>query len=332
MLMETILLILGGLGLFLFAISHLSEALKDLLGDRAKKLLDRFIRNVFSAIITGIIITVLLDSSSAVIIMAIVLVNAKALSFRQAIGIVLGANIGTTFSSQIIALDIGKFSPIPIFIGLVLLFFSKTDWLSRTGKVIIYFGILFFGLYTMERAVEPLREDPGFMNWMTNLENPFTGAGTGAMVTLIIQSSSATVGMVITLAKKGLLSLSAAIAVMIGAELGTCADTLLATIRSNRQALKTGLFHLFFNLCSIITGLLLFPFFANLVHIVSGKAHIEQQVANAHMLFNALGVFLFLPFIGVMERILNKLLPDKTSAELSTNLPADVVLTSTDLK
>jgi phosphate:Na+ symporter len=309
--METLLLILGGLGLFLYAIAHLSDTLRDLLGERAKKLLARFTRNTFTAILTGIVITLILDSSSAVIIMAIVLVNARALTFRQAMGIVLGANIGTTFSSQIIALDIGKYSPIPIFIGMLMIFFSKTEMLSRTGRVIIYFGILFFGLYTMERAVEPLREQPQFMDWMTKLENPFAGAGTGALVTLIIQSSSATVGMVITLAKKGLLSLSAGIAVMLGAELGTCADTLLATVKSNPQALKTCLFHLFFNIITILIGLLLFPLFVRLITFISGNAQIQQQVANAHMLFNTLGVLLFLPFVGAVERLLNKALPDK---------------------
>lgn len=322
--METALLILGGLSLFLYAISHLSDALKDLLGDKAKKLLAKFTRNVFTAILTGIIITLILDSSSAVIIMSIVLVNARALTFRQAIGIVLGANIGTTFSSQIIALDIGKYSPVPIFLGMLLIFFTKSKGLSQVGRVIIYFGILFFGLYTMERAVEPLRDQPQFIDWMTRLENPYTGAGTGAFVTLIIQSSSATVGMVITLAKKGLLTLSAGVAVMLGAELGTCADTLLATVKSNRQALKTGLFHLFFNICTILLGLLLFPWFVKLILFISGNATLEQQVANAHMLFNTVGVLLFLPFVGMAERTLNKLLPDKN--------PVQVISSGTEIK
>ncbi len=316
--METLLVILGGLGLFLFAIAHISEALKDLLGKKAKNLLAKFTRNLFTAILTGIVITLILDSSSAVIIMAIVLVNAKALTFRQAIGIVLGANIGTTFSSQIIALNVGKFSPIPIFLGLILVFFAKSEWVSRTGRVIIYFGIMFFGLYTMERAVEPLREDPRFMDWMSKMEGRFTGAGTGALVTLIIQSSSATVGMVITLAKKGLLSLTAGIAVMLGAELGTCADTLLATIKGNRQALKTGLFHLLFNVITILLGLIFFPWFIKLVILISGKASLEQQVASAHMLFNSIGVLIFLPFIGMAERILNKLLPEKKTGIISS--------------
>ncbi len=315
--METVLIILGGLGLFLYAISHMSDVLKDLLGDRAKKLISKFTRNVFTAILTGIVITLILDSSSAVIIMAIVLVKAKALTFRQAIGIVLGANIGTTFSSQLIALDIGKFSPIPIFAGMLLIFFSKAHWVTLTGRAIIYFGILFFGLYTMERGVEPFRDNPDFSKWILQMENPYTGAATGALLTLIIQSSSATVGMVITLAKKGLISLSAGIAVMLGAELGTCADTLLATIKSNRQALKTGLFHLFFNICTILLALLLFPLFVKLVINISGKAHLEQQVANAHMLFNTMGVLLLLPFVGLAERLLNKLLPDKDTTTFS---------------
>jgi len=308
--METVLLLLGGLGLFLFAISHLSDTLRDLLGTRAKNILAKCTRNDFSALLTGIIVTLILDSSSAVIIMTIVLVNAKALNFRQAMGIVLGANIGTTFSSQLIALDVGKFSPIPIFLGLLLVFFSKTSFLNQTGKAITYFGILFFGLYTMERAVEPLRDHPGFMEWMIKLENPVKGAGTGALVTLIIQSSSATVGMVITLAKKSLITLPAAIAVMLGAELGTCADTLLATVKSNRQALRTGLFHLSFNILSIIIGLLFFPLFVGLILTISAGVSLEQQVANAHMLFNAMGVLIFFPFLGWFEKLLNRLIPE----------------------
>src|SRR5688572_15614672 len=253
--MEIILLALGGLGLFLFALNNISDALRDLLGNKAKKWLSIFTKNLFTSILTGVVITTILDSSSAVIIMTIVLVNAKALTFRQSLGIVMGANIGTTFSSQLIALDIGQYSPIPIFIGLILGFFAKSDKITRPAKVLLYFGILFFGLYTMERAVEPLRDQPAFLTWMTSLENPVKGAGIGALITLIVQSSSATVGMVITLAKKALISLPAGIAVMLGAELGTCSDTLLATIRSDRQAIKTGLFHLLFNLITICLGL-----------------------------------------------------------------------------
>ena len=309
------MLVLGGLGLFLFAIHNLSDTLNGLVGDRARKWLGYCTRNLFLAIVTGALITIILDSSSAVIIMTIVLVNAKALTFRQSLGIVLGANIGTTFSSQLIALDIGQFSPIPIIIGLALSFFSKNDKLSQPGRVLLYFGILFFGLYTMERAVEPLRDHPGFLAWMTRLENPVRGASVGALVTFVVQSSSATVGMVITLAKKALISLPAGIAVMLGAELGTCSDTLLATIRSDRQAVKTGIFHLLFNVGSISLGLLLFPFFIQFIEWISGQAQMEQKIANAHMIFNAAGVLLIVPFIPWVERMLNAWLPSKDTAK-----------------
>ncbi|TDH28727.1 Na/Pi cotransporter family protein [Segetibacter sp. 3557_3] len=312
--MEIILLVIGGLSLFLFAVNNLSETLKELLGEKSKKWMSYLTKNLLAGILTGAVVTILLDSSSAVIIMTIVLVNSGMITFRQSMGVVMGANIGTTISSQIIALDIGQWSPIPIFVGLVLSFFAKKAEVSATAKVIIYFGILFFGLYTMERAVEPLKNHEQFISWMTRLENPLVGSGTGALVTLIIQSSSATVGMAITLAKKSLLTLPAGIAVMLGAELGTCSDTLLATIRSDRQAIKTGVFHFTFNLICICLGLITFNSYIQLINYISGTASIEQKIATSHMLFNLAGVILFIPFVPLIEQVLNKWLPEKAKA------------------
>jgi len=155
--LEIILTLAGGLVLFLYAVGNLSETIKDWAGDRARDFIARFTRNVFTAIIVGIVVTTILDSSSAVIILTIVLVNAGTLTFKQAIGIVMGANIGTTVSSQIIAMDVGKYSPIALIIGLALLIISHNPKINRTGKILLYFGMLFFGLYTMENAVEPQR-------------------------------------------------------------------------------------------------------------------------------------------------------------------------------
>ncbi len=307
---EIILAIIAGLVLFLFAVVNLSETLKNAIGGKTNVWIEKFTKNVFSSLIVGIVATTILDSSSAVIIITIVLVNAKVLNFRKAMGIVLGANIGTTVSSQIIAMDIGKYSPIFLLIGFVLLFVAKTEKINNLGKVILYFGVLFFGLFTMENAVEPLKDEAFFLEWMKKTENPILGAIIGAVVTLIVQSSSATVGMAIILSKKGLLSLAGGIAVMIGAELGTCSDTLLATIKGSRQALKTGLFHVTFNLFSIILGLLLFSPFVELVKVISIDAPVERAVANAHMLFNILGVLVFVWTIPLFEKILNRLLPD----------------------
>lgn len=307
---EIILSIIAGLVLFLFAVNNLSDSIKLIIGDKANIWIKKFTSNTLSSILVGLVVTTLLDSSSAVIIITIVLVNSKILKLKQSMGIVLGANIGTTFSSQIIAMDIGKYSPILLLLGFILLFISKSDRINNIGKVILYFGVLFFGLFTMENAVEPLKNEVFFAEWMHKTEIPIIGALIGAVVTLVIQSSSATVGMAIILGKKGLLSLAGAIAVMLGAELGTCSDTLIATINGSREALKTGLFHLTFNIISIILGLLLFYPFVNLVQIVSKNAPIERTIANAHMLFNLLGVLLFVWSIPMFEKFLNKLLPD----------------------
>jgi phosphate:Na+ symporter len=308
---EIILSILAGLVLFLFAVNSLSETIKVAVGERANKWILKFTSNTLSSITVGTIVTILLDSSSAVIIITIVFVNSKILSFRQAMGIVLGANIGTTISSQIIAMDIGKYSPILLVIGFILLFVSKSERINNTGKIILYFGVLFFGLFTMENAVEPLKDEAFFLNWLKKTDNPLMGALIGAIVTLIIQSSSATVGMAIILSKKGLLSLGGGIAIMLGAELGTCSDTLLATIKGSRGAIKTGLFHLSFNLLSIIIGLIFFYPFLDFVSYLSENAPIERVVANAHVLFNLSGVLIFVWTIPLFERVLNKLLPDK---------------------
>ncbi len=310
---EILLSILGGLVLFLFAVNNLSETVRSIVGDRANKWIQKFTSNTFSGLLVGIIVTTLLDSSSAVIIITIVLVNSQILTFRQAMGIVLGANIGTTISSQIIAMDVGKYSPILLLLGFLLLFISKSEKINNVGKVILYFGVLFFGLFTMENAVEPLKNDAFFAEWMKKTENPIMGALIGMIVTLVIQSSSATVGMAIVLTKKGFLSLMGGVAVMLGAELGTCSDTLLATIKGSRQALKTGLFHVTFNLLSITLGLILFYPFVNLVEKISGDASIERTLANAHVLFNIFGVSVFIWTIPLFEKLLNRLFPDNKS-------------------
>jgi len=313
--LEIILSIVGGLVLFLFAVNSLSETIKKALGENTKKWILRFTSNTFSAIITGVIATTLLDSSSAVIIITIVLVNSQLLTFRQSMGIVLGANIGTTISSQIIAMNIGKYSPILLLVGFILLFISKSKNVGNTGKIILYFGILFFGLFTMEKAVEPLKNEPYFGELLKKTEQPLTGAAIGALITLVIQSSSATVGMAIILTKKGLLTLGGAIAIMLGAELGTCSDTLLATIKGSKQAIKTGLFHLSFNILTIIIGIICFHPFVRFIEFIGSHTPIERSVANAHMFFNIGGVLLFFWTIPLFEKALNKIVVEKSDAQ-----------------
>ena len=307
--MHSILLIVSGLVLFLYALNSLSEGLSHVAGDKLKYFLDHFTNNVFKGIISGLIVTILLDSSSVVIIMTIALVNTRAMTFRQAMGVVMGANIGTTVSSQVFALNVGEYAALPILAGFIMMFVVKNKFYKNLGRVVFSFGLIFFGLYTMEEAVEPLKKSDYFVTWLHGLETTWKGMFTGAFVTLIIQSSSATVGMVIGLASKGLMSITAAIAVMLGAELGTCSDTLVASIGRSKAAIRTGLFHLLFNVFTILLGMIFLSYFTQLVLFVSRNASPEQTVANAHMLFNGLGVLIMIPFLGAYERLLNFIVP-----------------------
>lgn len=321
--MQPVLLILAGLVLFLYSLNLLTEGLKALSGDKLNVFLDRFTSNALKGILSGAVVTTLLDSSSVVIIMTIALVNAKSLSFRQAMGVVMGANIGTTFSSQLFALNLGAYAGIPMAIGFILMFFIRKPVPSNIGRVLFAFGLLFFALDTIEEAVAPLRENPPFVAWLESLENTWKGMFTGALATVVLQSSSATIGMVIGLANQKLISLTGAIAVMLGAELGTCADTLIASIGRTRQAIKTGLFHLMFNTITIILGMILLPYFTSFVIWLSGNASLERKVANAHMLFNGLGVLAVLPMLGLLEGFLHKILPElpATDSVQKTSMP-----------
>jgi phosphate:Na+ symporter len=316
--MEIALGLIGGIVLFLYAISKLSEHIREWADDKMKDFIAKFTRNIFTAILTGIVATVLLKSSSAAIIITIVLVGANVVTFRQSLGIVMGANIGTTISSQIMALDVAEYAAIPLAIGFLFLMISQKVIISRVATIVFYFGMIFFGLLTMENAVEPLKNYQGFKDLIASFENPIQGALAGAGIAAVIQSSSATVALAITLAKQSLITLPAAMAVMLGAELGTCADTLLATARSNRQAVKTGLFHLSFNLVTIVIGLVLFVPFVALIEYISAGSAIKTQIANAHLIFNVLGVIGFVGFIPLIEKLLNFVLPDEP--QISGNL------------
>lgn len=312
MISETLPLILGALALFIFSIGSLSSELQTALGDKAKDLIGRYNRNLLSSIIIGTLITIALGSSSAVIIIAIIFVNAGTLAFKQSMGIVMGANIGTTFSSQLFSLDLGKYAYLLLFIGLIFMLFSKKPSWVRNGKITFFFGLLFFALFLIENSLNPFKDSEVVTDFMHGIENNrFRGALAGGITTLIIQSSSATVGIAIAMAKENILTGEVGLAVMLGAELGTCSDTLLATIKGSRQAIKTGVFHLTFNLITIIIGLMVFPWFVELVDYFTPTHKYQRIIANGHLMFNVLGVLLFIPFVAPAERLLNRLIPEK---------------------
>ncbi len=309
-------MVIGGLVLFLYAISQLSALLNERFSERAKTIITKYTTNIFLSILIGSFVTIVLDSSSAVIILTIVFINAGSISFGNAIGIIMGANIGTTISSQIIALNVARFSIIPLLIGLVLFILAKRKKRKSTGRIILYFGMLFFGLFLMEESVLPLKDSDMFTEWMKSIDkNPLKGSMIGGIITLVIQSSSATVGMAIVLGKQQLISIKAGISIMLGAELGTCSDTLIASVNGSRQSVKAALFHLMFNLAGILIALVLFDPFVKFVAWITLRGDVDNHIANAHVIFSVLGVLLFLPFVRIFERFLNWMLPDKKLIE-----------------
>lgn len=300
----------AGLALFLFGVTLLAEALRRVAGERMRKFLERCTTNRFAAVGTGTVATTLLDSSSVTIIMVIALVDSGVLAFTRSLGVILGANIGTTISSQIIAFDVDRYAPFALVAGLLLAAMGGSGTQKQLGRVILGIGLVFYGLGEMDQAVSPLKEQQSFIDWMVRLENPLLGAAVGALVTIIIQSSSATLGIIITLAGQGLLTLPAGIALMLGAEIGTCADTLLACIGRSRAALRAGVFHLMFNVTTVAIGLLLTREIATLAQRITPSAGVERYVANAHVLFNFAGVLAVLPFLPLIARGLHQLIPD----------------------
>lgn len=301
---------IAGLVLFIYGVTRLAEGLEDVGEERTKNLLSKFTTNRFAGIATGIVATTLLESSSVTIILVIAMVSAGILTFVQSLGVVLGSNIGTAVGAQIISLNIELYVPILMFAGLLVFFLGRNNRQKSIGIILLGFGLMFYGLEAIDAAMEPFREYQPFLDWMKRLgQNPLLGALVGAIFTVIIQSSSATVAIVVTLAGSGLIDLPTGIAIMLGAEVGTCADTLIATIGRGSYALRTGLFHLLFNLASAAIGILLAPQLAQLTQAVSGE-DVGRQVANAQMLFNIIGVVAVVGFLPLIAHSLEKLIPE----------------------
>jgi phosphate:Na+ symporter len=309
---------LAGLVLFIYGLTRLAEGLGEVNTERMRSLLAKFTTNRFAGVGTGIVATALLESSSVTIIMVIAMVSSGILTFVQSLGVVLGANIGTAVGAQIIALNIKHYVPLLMFVGLVLSIGFKHPTVRNTGVIVLGFGLMFFGLEAIDDAVRPLRKYQPFIDLMQTLGNrPLLGALIGAVFTVIIQSSSATVAIVITLAGSGMISLPAGVAIMLGAEIGTCSDTLLATIGRGRPALRTGVFHLLFNLTTAALGILFAPQLVQLVLAVSSGAGVGRQIANAQILFNAIGVTVAILFLPAIARALERLIPDRDRSHVS---------------
>jgi phosphate:Na+ symporter len=300
----------GGLALFMYGVGILAESLKRAQGSRFQAVLKRFSSNRFSALATGTAATVALDSSSVVIILLITIVDAGLMPFAHAVPAILGANIGTTFSSQVFAWNVDTYAPVPIAVSLLWKAFAKSDKAKQRADILLGLGLVLFGLNIIGSAAEPLQDHPAIVAQLKQLENPLLGVAAGALLTIAIQSSSAMMGIVITLAGGGLITLPAGVAIMLGAEIGTCADTLIATVGRSRSAVKAGVFHLLFNIVSVGVGILLIDYLARFGTVTASDT--GQRIANAHVLFNVAGALIALPFVASASRLLDRLVPERS--------------------
>ncbi|MFC2096450.1 Na/Pi symporter [Bacteroidota bacterium] len=313
--------LIGGLGLFLLGMTMMSDGMQNAAGDKMRSVLSSITHNRFVAVGVGTFVTMVIQSSSATTVMLVSFVHSKLMKFRQTIGIILGAGIGTTITAQIIAFKLTDYSLLLIGIGFIMNSFTKSVFVRSIGKTILGFGILFFGMHIMSESMFPLRSFSPFIDSIVKLENPILGILVGAVFTALIQSSSAFIGIMIVLASQGLLSLEASIPLLFGANIGTAITAILASIKTNREAKQVALAQTIIRVTGVLIFLFWIPQFADLIKSFSTKSNfadgdlnslaetVPRQIANAHTVFNIVLTCLILPVTNLFGKFIEKLLP-----------------------
>ncbi|WP_054636957.1 Na/Pi cotransporter family protein [Thalassobacillus sp. C254] len=305
---------LGGLGIFLFGLKFMSEGLQKVAGDRLRDILDKFTSNPFLGVIAGIIVTVLIQSSSGSTVLTIGLVNAGFMSLQQAIGVIMGANIGTTVTAFIIGIKVSAYALPIMFVGTFLLFFFKNKKVNHYGQVIMGFGALFYGLELMGEGVSPLRNVQAFEQLTVSMsENPILGVLIGVIFTVAVQSSSASIGLLQQLYEQGAMTLPAALPVLFGDNIGTTITAVFAAIGASLAAKRAALTHVIFNLIGATLVLVLLVPYTNLVSYLQGALNLNpaMTIAFAHGIFNVSNTLIQIPFVGLLAYIVVKLIPGK---------------------
>ena len=303
----------GGLALFLYGMDKMSEGMKKTAGNQMRNILAALTKNRVIALLVGAFVTMVIQSSSATTVMLVSFVQAGLMSFSQTLGVILGADIGTTVTAQLIAFKLTDYALLMISVGFGLRMCSKSENIKNIGEVILGFGILFFGMKLMSDTMKPLRDYPDFINLLKGLENPMLGLLVGAAFTALIQSSSAFTGILIVLAQQNLITLEAGIPMIFGANLGTCITAALATIGTSREAKRVALAHIFFKLAGVALFFFWIPQFADLIQFLAEKfqSGAARQIANAHTIFNVGLALLFLPCTSFFGDLILRILPDK---------------------
>lgn len=309
---EIIFKFVGGLGIFLFGIKYMSDGLQKTAGDKMRGLLAKYTSNPLLGVLVGIIVTILIQTSTGTTVMAIGLINAGLMTLRQGIGVILGANIGTTMTAFIVGIKIEEYALPIIGAGAVLLFFINNKKVQYIGQIIFGFGTLFLGLSTMGGGLKPLRSLPEFTDFIVNVsDNPFLGVLVGTVFTMIVQSSSATIGILQTIADEGMINLRGALPVLFGDNIGTTITAVLASIGASIAAKRAALVHVIFNVLGTIIFTLALGLVYNAVMFIGDGVNIRMQIAYAHGLFNVTNTLIFLPFVGVLAWIVTKLIPKR---------------------
>lgn len=310
--LSLILGLLGGLALFLYGMQMMSDGLEKAAGDRLKSILEKLTSNRFLGVLVGAVITAIIQSSSATTVMVIGFVNARLMNLRQAVWIIMGANIGTTITGQLVALNISEIAPLFAFAGVVMIVFLKNPKLHSLGSIVSGLGILFIGMDMMSTSMEPLRESALFISMITQFANPVIGILVGALFTALIQSSSASLGILQALARSGVIGLGGSVFVLFGQNIGTCITAVLASIGTSREAKQTTIIHLSFNIIGTIlftTICILTPLTSLVESWTPGNA--PQQIANMHTLFNVVTTIVLLPFGTYLADFAQRILPSE---------------------
>ena len=303
--------IMGGLGLFLYGMNLMGDGLQKSAGSKLKRIIELLTSNVIMGVLVGMVVTMVIQSSSATTVMVVGFVNAGIMSLTQAIGVIMGANIGTTITAQLVSLDVDFLAPVALGIGIVIYMFSNKPKHKNIAEILIGFGILFTGMDFMKEAVKPLAGYQGFTDMLLSFgHHPILGVLMGFAITAIVQSSSASMGMLIALASQGLIPITAALPILYGENIGTCVTSLISSIGASRNARRAAIMHLTFN----VLGSMIFMFILSkpIVAIVTAidPTDAARQIANAHTLFNILNVIVLLPFNKLIVKLALNLVPE----------------------
>ncbi len=319
--MNIVISLIGGLGLFLYGMSLMGEGLQKSAGNKLKKIIELLTSNVVMGVLVGTVVTGIIQSSSATTVMVVGFVNAGIMNLSQAIGVIMGANIGTTVTAQLVSFNLEGIAPIALGVGIIFYLFTSNQKTKHLSEILIGFGILFTGMEFMKDAVAPLAEYKAFTDALLYFsKNPILGILAGFAITGIVQSSSASMGMLIALASQGILPLSSALPILYGDNIGTCVTSLLSSVGASRNARRAAVMHLSFNVIGTIIFMLVLnkPISAIVAHF--DPTDTARQIANAHTLFNLTNVIILLPFSKYIVKLANKLIPIKeTESEIINN-------------